>query len=522
MQKGKNETGGRHRFRHHVFSSGHSFSGGGGLVLKTPEGESSTPSVVYFPHTDGQDKPTVGTVAKHMAAADPDNVVQFVKRHMGEPNWRYDSPAGQSYSPEEISAIILKHLKQDAETNLGKEITDAVITVPAYFDDARRTATKQAGKIAGFNVLRVLNEPTAAAISYGLDSQKKGTILVYDLGGGTFDVTLLSVEDLTFEVIGTDGDRNLGGFDFDNALMKLIAAKVSDQGGEGLLDDFQATADLREKAEIAKRALSKFSTTNVFITFKGKNYKIAITREEFEQATQSLLARTRDLVQDVMDEADFDWNDIDYVLLVGGSTRMPMVHRMMEKLTGKEPQSDVNPDEAVAKGAAVQAGLEESKLLEAEGKDPAAEGLPTLGGAVQIQDVASQSLGVLAANDDTDGLHNSIVIPRNSAIPGSYSNVFYTMQENQECVKVEVTQGDDEDPRFVTIIGTSTLNLPPHPENSPLKITYYYDIDQTVQIEVVDLVTNQSLGSFEIDRVANLGKQEMADSANKLNTLSID
>ena len=201
---------------------------------------------------------------------------------------------------------------------------------------------------------------------------------------------------------------------------------------------------------------------------------------------------------------------------------MPMVHRMMEKLTGKEPQSDVNPDEAVAKGAAVQAGLEESKLLEAEGKDPSAEGLHTLGGAVQIQDVASQSLGVLAANDDTDGLHNSIVIPRNSAIPGSYSNVFYTMQDNQECVKVEVTQGDDEDPQFVTIIGTSTLNLPPHPENSPLKITYYYDIDQTVQIEVTDLVTNQSLGSFEIDRVANLGKQEMADSANKLNTLTID
>ncbi|RMA45795.1 molecular chaperone DnaK, partial [Bifidobacterium sp. wkB338] len=422
----------------------------------------------------------------------------------------------------EISAIILKHLKQDAETNLGEEITDAVITVPAYFDDARRTATKQAGKIAGFNVLRVLNEPTAAAISYGLDSQKKGTILVYDLGGGTFDVTLLSVEDLTFEVIGTDGDRNLGGFDFDNALMKLIAAKVSDQGGEGLLDDFQATADLREKAEIAKRALSKFSTTNVFLTFKGKNYKIAITREEFEQATQSLLARTRDLVQDVMDEADFDWNDIDYVLLVGGSTRMPMVHRMMEKLTGKEPQSDVNPDEAVAKGAAVQAGLEESKLLEAEGKDPAAEGLPTLGGAVKIQDVASQALGTLTFDDETNGMRNSIVIPRNSAIPGSYSDVFYTMQDNQKTVKVQVTQGDDEDPQFVTIIGTSTLNLPAHPAGSPLKVTYYYDIDQTVQIEVVDLVTNQSLGSFEIDRVANLGKQEMADSANKLNTLTID
>ena len=457
-----------------------------------------------------------------MAAADPDNVVQFVKRHMGEPNWRYDSPADQSYSPEEISAIILKRLKQDAETDLGEPVTDAVITVPAYFDDARRTATKQAGAIAGFNVLRVLNEPTAAAISYGLDSQKNGNVLVYDLGGGTFDVTLLSIHDLNFEVVGTDGDRNLGGFDFDNALMKLIADKIAEEGGEGILDDFQATADLREKAEIAKRALSKFSATNVFVTFKGKSYKVAITREAFEEATKTLLTRTRELVQDVMDEADFDWDDVDYILLVGGSSRMPMVHRMMEDLTGKEPQSDVNPDEAVAKGAAIQAALEESKLAEEQGEDPAAEGLPTLGGAVKVEDVASQSLGVLTAKDDYGNMCNSIVIPRNSSIPGSYSDVFYTMDDNQDAVNVQVTQGEDEDPQFVTIIGKSTIHLPPHPAHSPLRVTYYYDIDQTVQIEVTDLVTDASLGSFEIDRVANLDEKELADSTSKLNSMNIE
>ena len=297
----------------------------GGVVLQNSEGENTTPSVVFFSTSDGKDEPVVGTMAKHMAATSPDDVVQFVKRHMGDPNWRFDSSSGQSYTAEEVSAIILKRLKQDAELALGEPVTDAVITVPAYFDDARRTATKQAGKMAGFNVMRVLNEPTAAAISYGLDDEKYGTILVYDLGGGTFDVTALRVKDLNFEVLGTDGDRNLGGFDFDNALMKLIADDVAKQGGEGLLNDYEATADLREKAEMAKRSLSNVAKTNVFITFQGKNYKVSVSRKDFEKATGSLLNRTRELVEDVLDETNLTWDGIDYVLLIGGSTRMPMV-----------------------------------------------------------------------------------------------------------------------------------------------------------------------------------------------------
>lgn len=200
-------------------------------ILPNAEGESTTPSVVFFQDIDGADEPMVGSMAKHMAGTSPDDVVQFVKRHMGDPNWRFESSSGNSYKAEEVSAIILKKLKQDAELALGEPVTDAVITVPAYFDDARRVATKQAGAIAGLNVMRVLNEPTAAAISYGLDTGKNGTVLVYDLGGGTFDVTILRINDQHFEVVGTDGDRNLGGFDFDNELMKFIADDIVKQGG---------------------------------------------------------------------------------------------------------------------------------------------------------------------------------------------------------------------------------------------------------------------------------------------------
>ena len=481
---------------------------------------------MFFSDSDGEDEPVVGTIAKHMAATSPDDVVQFVKRHMGDPSWRFDSTSGQSYTPEEISAIILKRLKKDAELALGEPVTDAVITVPAYFDDSRRTATKQAGIIAGLNVLRVLNEPTAAAISYGLNAEKNGTILVYDLGGGTFDVTVLHIDDLKFDVLGTDGDRNLGGFDFDNALMKFIADEIENQGGEGLLDDFEATADLREKAEMAKRTLSNAAKTTVFVTFKGTNYRVGITREEFEQASESLLNRTRELVEDVLDETTLSWSDIDYILLVGGSTRMPMVRQMIETLSGKKPETDINPDEAVALGAAIQATLEVEKGA-GGGEDSSESGaaMPLLSGPVKdivIEDVSSQALGTLAVDDRSGKMYNSVLIPRNSKIPGSFSDVFSTMVDNQTEIEVEVTQGDDPDPQFVVVLGTSTLRIPPHPANSPLRVTYYYDIDQTVQIEVTDLTTNQSLGSFEIDRSANMNEEQVAEATKKLSHINVE
>ena len=257
-------------------------------ILLNQDGENLTPSVVFFQDFDGNDEPLVGIQAKNLAASSPEAVVQYVKRQMGNPNWKFDSPSDTVYTAEEISAIILKRLKEGAENALGDKVEDVVITVPAYFDDARRTATKHAGEIAGLNVLRVLNEPTAAALAYGISAEKNETVLVYDLGGGTFDVTLMKIKDGEFDVIATDGDRNLGGFDFDNALSMIIAEKMEEQGAEDIYTDEHFTALLREKSENTKRGLTTVEKTNVFLDYKGKSYKIPITRVEFEEATKDL------------------------------------------------------------------------------------------------------------------------------------------------------------------------------------------------------------------------------------------
>ena len=496
-------------------------------ILPNAEGESTTPSVVFFQDIDGADEPMVGSMAKHMAGTSPDDVVQFVKRHMGDPSWRFESSSGNSYTAEEVSAMILKKLKQDAELALGEPITDAVITVPAYFDDARRVATKQAGAIAGLNVMRVLNEPTAAAISYGLDTGKNGTVLVYDLGGGTFDVTILRINDQHFEVAGTDGDRNLGGFDFDNELMKFIADDIVKQGGN-ILDGnhFEAVADLREKAEMAKRTLSNVAKTNVFVSLNGKNYRTTVSRKDFEKITKSLLTRTEELVEDVLEDTGTTWDQIDHGLLIGGSTRMPMVRDLVERMSGKTPETDVNPDEAVALGAAVQATLEvangSSDAGATSNSSEEMSSLPAFTKEIQIQDVTSQALGVLILADDGINMKNSVMIPKNTPIPASRSDQFSTVSDNQTQLRVQVTQGDDPDPNFVVQVGESTLQMPPYPAGSPIQITYHYDIDQTVQIEVTDLVTNKSLGNFEIDRSANMSEHDVAQATDKMRSMNVE
>ena len=326
-------------------------------ILPNIEGQNITPSVVLFPDAaSGSDEPLVGDMAKHSAATAPLDVVQFVKRQMGDPNWRFESANGHSYTAEEVSAVILKKLKNDAEIALGQPITDAVITVPAYFDDARRTATRQAGQIAGLNVLRVLNEPTAAAMSYGLSQKKNGTVLVYDLGGGTFDVTIMDINDGEFDVLATDGNRNLGGFDFDNRIAEYVFEQIKEQGIErDVRTDDALVAEIREKSEIAKKSLTTVAQATIMLTVDGKHVRIRITRDEFESRTEDLLNTTKELVEDAMESAGKSWSDIDHLLLVGGSTRMPMVRKMMSTLSGKDPELNVNPDEAVAIGAAIQA-----------------------------------------------------------------------------------------------------------------------------------------------------------------------
>lgn len=483
-------------------------------ILPNRDGDDITPSVVLFQSFDGRDEPLVGSMAKHSAAGSPDDVVQFVKRHMGDAAWRFDSSSGASYTAEEVSGVILRRLKEDAELALGEPVTDAVITVPAYFDDARRTATRHAGRIAGLTVRRVLNEPTAAALSFGLDTAEEGTVLVYDLGGGTFDVTLLRIRGGTFDVLGTDGDRNLGGFDFDNRLMEHLAEQVQAQGGPDLLDDPAQTAALREKAEMAKRSLTTVAQTTVHVSAGGRPYRVLVERATFERLTADLLSRTEDLTELVLDEAGVTWHEVDHVLLVGGSTRMPMVRALVERLAGRPADRRVHPDEAVALGAAVQAAMEDSTASGAE--------LALVGGEVPVvADVTSQSLGVLQVDAGTGRDVNTIVIPRNSKVPATCSVGGATVQDQQATIRVQVMQGDDEDPQFVVEIGSKEIPIPPYPKGAPVRVTYAYDIDQTVFVELTDLTSGRSLGTFEVDRLANLSDDELQRAAARVSALSV-
>jgi molecular chaperone DnaK len=493
-------------------------------IILNRDGENITPSVVLF-----QDEiPIVGTMAKRSAASSPLDVAQFVKRAMGDPTWRFETSGGTAYRPEEISAIIIKRLKEDVELALGGEVTDAVITVPAYFDDAPRRATMDAGRIAGLNVRRVLNEPTAAALAYGVDSQSEGTFLVYDLGGGTFDVTVMRVRQGEFEVLATHGDRNLGGFDFDNLLMRLLNDRYQEQGGSDLLADDTAEADLREKAEIAKRSLTSVEQTRVVVSKDGVSKVVPVTRAEFDEVSSSLLSRTRDIAQMVVEDAGITWAQVDRILLAGGSTRMPMVRTMITELAGKDPERSINPDEVVALGAALQAHITEveaASAASASGSEP--DNLPVLASGItmpRIRDVTSQGLGAIAlkrgARHDDD-MENVVIIPPNTKIPAKRGQVFETLQDQQTRLKVEVTQGDDEDPAYVRMVGEQTLDIPAYPKGAPFEIVYAYDIDQTVFIEVVDKTTGEQVDTFEVHNVANMDENEVTEAADKMRRLEI-
>ena len=489
-------------------------------ILPNSEGQNITPSVVLFPDVgNGYDEPLVGDMAKHSAATAPLDVVQFVKRQIGDPNWRFESTSGSTYTAEEVSAIILKKLKNDAELALGEPVTDAVITVPAYFDDTRRVATRQAGQIAGLNVHRVLNEPTAAAISYGLDRETNGTVLVYDLGGGTFDVTIMDIHDGNFDVLATDGNRNLGGFDFDNRIANYVMEQLENEGaGSNLSFNDSLVAEVREKSELAKKSLSTVTQANIILSVNGKQYRIKITRDHFEEITKDLLRTTEELVEDVMDAAGKNWNEIDHLLLIGGSTRMPMVKDMVKRISGKQPELNVNPDEAVALGAAIQA-----YVCEQEGSNGNDTSLvPTVVNdmVLSISDVTSQALGVILLNE-FDQEENFVVIPKNSKIPTKGTQQAVTVADNQGYINVRVTQGEDPDVRYAVIIGGKEIPIPPYRKGAPFTVSYAYDIDQTVYVELFDDTTHQSVGTFEIDRSMNLSDETLESAMKRMDDMII-
>jgi molecular chaperone DnaK len=484
-------------------------------IVPNREGERITPSVVLFQG----DQTLVGSMAKRSAPMAPRDVVQFVKRKMGDKDWAFTSSDDKTYTAEQVSGIILRRLKDDAEAALGEPVTDAVITVPAYFNDARRKATMDAATIAGLNVRRIINEPTAAALAFGLGADTDGIVLVYDLGGGTFDVTVMRISAGQFDVLATEGNRNLGGFDWDNALMRYINEQVKAQGGPDLFADNLQMADLRDKAELAKRSLTTMTSAKVFVSVPGKSLNIPVTREVFEELTAELLSETCDRTESVLGAAGLSWADLDRVLLVGGSTHMPMVHAAITRLSGKEPVRGVNPDEAVALGAAIQAyALAEPDPGVARARLP---GLP--GGIPVIHDVTAHGLGTLALDASRNGeLANFILISRNTRVPAKGSDTFETVQENQRQVQVVITQGDETEPKRVTKVGESVFDLPPYPKGAPIRIDIAYDFDGLIQAEVFDGTTRSKLGDMKIDRIDNLTPEELESATEMVRKLEVN
>lgn len=480
-------------------------------ILVNREGERITPSVVLF----DDESPLVGSIAKRSAVASPLNVVQFVKRQMGDPTWKFRTESGDSYTPEEISALILKRLKEDAEALLGETVQDAVITVPAYFDDAQRKATQDAGKIAGLNVLRIINEPTAAALAYGIEkSTKDETVLVYDLGGGTFDVTIMKIDKSEIEVLATSGDKNLGGFDWDNALMEYLNEEFKSQGGPDLFDDPAFEQDLRDKCEIAKKTLSARDKATVFLSAGGKTHSIPVTLDKFNELTEPLLKRTHRIMEMVLEDANLAWSHIDKILLVGGSTRMRAVPAIVERVTGKKPSMELHPDEVVALGAAMQGAV-----LAAANKE-GSRAMQDQYSLVEISDVCSHSMGVIAS-DDNDREFNSIILRKGTGVPGEASEHYQTSVDGQTTIKVQVTEGEDEDPQFVKVRDERDMSVPAYKKGAPLRVTFRYDINGRIQVEVFDLTGMKSLGEFELVDKSQKSEAEVERLAKKMSTVSV-
>ncbi len=460
------------------------YEGGEAKVIVNADGDRTTPSVVAFKKGDI----LVGKTAKHQSVTNPDTI-SSIKRLMGT-NKKVKAN-GKEYSPEEISAMILGDLKKTAEAYLGEKVTSAVITVPAYFNDSQRQATKNAGKIAGLKVERIINEPTAAALAYGLDKQDESqTILVYDLGGGTFDVSILELGDGVFEVKSTSGNNKLGGDDFDQRIIDYIIDDIKEEHDVDLSDNKMALQRIKEEAEKAKKTLSNVTSTEISLPFitADLNYETTLTRAKFESLISDLVDSTLEPVRKALKDAKLKASDIDKVILVGGSTRIPCVQELVKKELGKEPSKEVNPDEVVAMGAAIQGGV-----LTGDVND------------IVLLDVTPLSLGI-----ETLGGVCTVLIPRNTTIPTSKSQVFSTAADNQPAVDIHILQGERQMAADNKTLGNFQLtNIPPAPRGVPqIEVTFDIDANGIVNVKAKDLGTNKEQ-SITITSSTNLSDDEI-------------
>lgn len=460
------------------------YEGGEAKVIVNADGERTTPSVVAF--KDGEIN--VGGIAKRQSVVNPDTI-SSIKRLMGTK--KKVKANGKEYTPEEISAMILGDLKKTAEAYLGEEVTKAVITVPAYFNDSQRQATKNAGKIAGLEVERIINEPTAAALAYGLDKQEEmQTVLVYDLGGGTFDVSILELGDGVFEVKSTSGNNKLGGDDFDERIIDYIVEDIEKEHDIDLSDDKMAMQRIKEEAEKAKKTLSSATKATISLPFiaQGVSYETTLTRAKFEELVDDLVESTLEPVRKALKDAKLSASDIDKILLVGGSTRIPKVQEVVKKELGKEPSKGVNPDEVVAMGAAIQGGVLTGDVAD-----------------IVLLDVTPLSLGL-----ETLGGVCTVLIPRNTTIPTSKSQVFSTAEDNQPAVDIHILQGERSMAADNKTLGRFQLsNIPPAPRGVPqIEVTFDIDANGIVNVKAKDLGTNKEQ-SITIKSSTNLSDDEI-------------
>lgn len=489
-------------------------------IVPNNEGERITPSAVYF------DEEEVGAIRVGLEAVNcrqlnPDRAIRWIKRHMGDQNWK-KSIDNRDWTPQEVSSLILKKLKQDC--SIETPINDVVISVPAHFDEARRKATMDAGTLSGLNVIGIVNEPVAAALYYATTQSVNGRVLVYDLGGGTFDVTVLDIEGQKMNIICSQGDHALGGVDFDNKIIEIFEKAYEDQYSEKLIQNDQDRAKYEDEAEDVKKTLSRRNSVRKILYGPSGSVRVEITREEFEKAVEPLVTRTEILIEVALEEAGVKVDDINKVLLVGGSTRMPVIQERLKTKFGYAPEIAVNVDECVALGAAIHAGLSQMR----DNADKVPTGIAAGLKQVQLKDVCNHSYGTLCAPLDEESgqyvLRNTIILKKNTPLPCEATQTFYTMSEGQTELQATITQGEDTDPDFVNKIATEVFELPAdRPANQPIHVKYSYDVNQRMHCRFLDEQSGRTLEvEFCVGENGKMTQTGIENTAEELSAFNVE